>query len=232
MKGLINEYFPSEDNPFEEINSLNESSLNFRIRCKTIYKSQIRSFGTSSKVFDAIVCDLSGEIKVVAFNEDVDRLYNSVTLNQLITIQNGKIQRTNEVYRSPYSLYEIRLISTSTIDPYVNHTFNPIMKITKVELREISQKLHGVNNDVEGVVIMDRGIVTTTSPMTGTTMIRRSFKIKDETNAVNVTIWNDKNDNIPEDLMNRTVRIPNGKTNHYNDYVSINVSGQTIIEYY
>ncbi|CAM4851171.1 unnamed protein product, partial [Rotaria magnacalcarata] len=44
---------------------------------------------------------------------------------------------------------------------------------------------------------MDRGIVTTTSPMTGTTMIRRSFKIKDETNAVNVTIWNDKNDNIP-----------------------------------
>ncbi|CAF4452380.1 unnamed protein product, partial [Rotaria magnacalcarata] len=85
---------------------------------------------------------------------------------------------------------------------------------------------------VEGVVIMDRGIVTTTSPMTGTTMIRRSFKIKDETNAVNVTIWNDKNDNIPEDLMNRTVRIRNGKTNHYNDYVSINVSGQTIIEYY
>ncbi|CAM4842150.1 unnamed protein product, partial [Rotaria magnacalcarata] len=145
IQRLINEYFPSEDNPFEEINSLNESSLNFRIRCKTIYKSQIRSFGTSSKVFDAIVCDLSDEIKVVAFNEDVDRLYNSMTLNQLITIQNGKIQRANEIYRSPYSLYEIRLISTSTIDPYVNHTFNPIMKIIKVELRQIPQKLHGVN---------------------------------------------------------------------------------------
>ncbi|CAF2139242.1 unnamed protein product [Rotaria magnacalcarata] len=145
IQRLISECFPSEDNPFEEINSLNESSLNFRIRCKTIYKSQIRSFGTSSKVFDAIVCDLSGEIKVVAFNEDVDRLYNSMTLNQLITIQNGKIQRANEIYRSPYSLYEIRLISTSTIDPYVNHTFNPIMKIIKVELRQIPQKLHGVN---------------------------------------------------------------------------------------
>ncbi|CAF4995878.1 unnamed protein product, partial [Rotaria magnacalcarata] len=122
----------------------------FRIRCKTIYKSQIRSFGTSSKVFDAIVCDLSDEIKVVAFNEDVDRLYNSMTLNQLITIQNGKIQRANEIYRSPYSLYEIRLISTSTIDPYVNHTFNPIMKIIKVELRQIPQKLHGVNVGLSG----------------------------------------------------------------------------------
>lgn len=46
--------------------------------------------------------------------------------------------------------------------------------------------------DTEGVVIMDRGIVTTVSETTGANLRRRMIKIKDETNSINVTIWNDK----------------------------------------
>jgi hypothetical protein len=43
----------------------------------------IRYFGNNSKVFDAIVCDYSGEIKLVAFNEEVDRFYNIINVNQV-----------------------------------------------------------------------------------------------------------------------------------------------------
>ncbi len=34
-------------------------------------------------MFDAIVCDYSGEIKVIGFNEEVDRLYNTLIVNQV-----------------------------------------------------------------------------------------------------------------------------------------------------
>ena len=47
------------------------------------YRSRIRHFGINNKVFDGIVCDMNAEIKVVAFNEEVDRLYNLMNLNQV-----------------------------------------------------------------------------------------------------------------------------------------------------
>ncbi|CAF4395330.1 unnamed protein product, partial [Rotaria sp. Silwood2] len=84
IQHLIIQYFSSEGNSFQAIEALNENFLNFRIRSKIIYKSPIRFFGTSGKVFDAIVCDFTGEIKIVAFNEDVDRLYNNMIVHQVI----------------------------------------------------------------------------------------------------------------------------------------------------
>ena len=56
----------------------------FRIRCKIIRKSVVRLFGMENKVFDAIVCDRSGEIKLVAFNEQVDLFYEMIAVNKVI----------------------------------------------------------------------------------------------------------------------------------------------------
>lgn len=55
----------------------------FRIRCKVINISPIRFFGDRNQVFDAIVCDSNGEIKIVAFNDEVNRLYININLNQV-----------------------------------------------------------------------------------------------------------------------------------------------------
>jgi hypothetical protein len=40
-------------------------------------------FGTNSKVFDALICDDTGEIKLVAFNDEVDKFYNSINVNEV-----------------------------------------------------------------------------------------------------------------------------------------------------
>ncbi|CAF1471137.1 unnamed protein product, partial [Rotaria sordida] len=91
-----------------------------------------------------------------------------------------------------------------------------MMKITKKELRDIPQSLHGSHVDVEGIVIMNRGLITSTSQYTGESLRGRSFKIKDETAAINITIWNEKADEVSEQVINKKVRIRNGKINHYN----------------
>lgn len=49
-----------------------------------IHLSTIKSFGTNRKVFDAIVCDLNSEIKVVVFDEEVERLYHMMIVKQVI----------------------------------------------------------------------------------------------------------------------------------------------------
>ena len=46
--------------------------------------------------------------------------------------------------------------------------------------------------DIEGEIIMDRGLSVTIGPNTGTELRRRLLKIKDETGIINITIWNRK----------------------------------------
>jgi len=45
--------------------------------------SAIRKFDVDKKVFDAIICDVDDEIKVVGFNEAVDEFYSKFGLNQV-----------------------------------------------------------------------------------------------------------------------------------------------------
>ncbi|CAF4154595.1 unnamed protein product [Adineta steineri] len=222
----IDRYFPTIGNSFESIENLNEYSSNFLIRGKVIYISSIRYFGTNNKVFDGIICDLTSEIKVVGFNEQVDRLYNHMK----ITIENGQVQKTNENFRTPYSMFEIRLTNNTNIQSYISSGFAPNIKITKTDIRNISELLNGMNVDVEGQIIFDNNVSTTVGGNNGMQLRRRSLKIKDQTGTVNITVWNNKNDEFPENVMNKNIRIRNGRINHFNDFVSINISERTIIQ--
>jgi hypothetical protein len=53
------------------------------------------------------------------------------------------VQIANDKFRSPYSPYEIRLLSTSIIEPYKCTNFKPTMNITKQKIIQIPQSLHG-----------------------------------------------------------------------------------------
>jgi len=48
-----------------------------------------------------------------------------------------------EKYKSPYSLYQMNLISTTEIEPYRSTCFKPIMRINKQQIRNLTQALHG-----------------------------------------------------------------------------------------
>ncbi|CAF1677680.1 unnamed protein product [Rotaria magnacalcarata] len=205
----VYKYFPilSRANQFEIIN-------NFRIRCKTIYKSSIRYVGTYEKVFDAIVCDSSGETKVVAFNDDVDKFFNMMTMKETITIENGNIRIARKQFRSPHSIYEIRLLSTSKIKSYKCVSFNPIMLTKTQSIENLLYLVHGSSIDIEGAIIIDSGLSTRVCEFTGTIFRTRRLQIKDETGIANIIIWNDKIEEIPDSIVNKNIRIRNAKLNH------------------
>ncbi|CAF2160488.1 unnamed protein product [Rotaria magnacalcarata] len=188
----IDDYFIDDINSFQLIRDLNENLSKFCIRCKIIYISPIRYFVTNNKVFDAIVCDSDDEIKVVGFNDEVERIYHLMLLNKTIIIENGRIQKSNENYRTAYSLFEIRLVSNTNIQLYKSNIFNPNIKITKRTIHDITQLANGSSVGTEGQIINDNGVSTTTSQTDGSTFQRRSIKIQDETGKINITIWNKK----------------------------------------
>ncbi|CAM4840016.1 unnamed protein product, partial [Rotaria magnacalcarata] len=137
-------------------------------------------------------------------------------LNKTIIIENGRIQKSNENYRTAYSLFDIRLVSNTNVQLYKSNIFNPNIKITKRTIHDITQLANDSNVDTEGQIIKDNGVSTTTSQTNGSTFQRRSIKIQDETGKINITIWNKKNEEIPDNVINQHIRIRNGKINVYN----------------
>ncbi|CAF1490885.1 unnamed protein product [Rotaria sordida] len=76
--------------------------------------------------------------------------------------------------------------------------------------------------NTEGEIISDKGVSITKSEINEAILRRRSFKVQDETGIINIIIWNNKNEEIPENVINKHIRIRNGRVNVYNG--SINAS--------
>jgi len=49
-----------------------------------IQKSSIRLFSSNGKALEAAVIDETGELKIVAFNEQLERFYNNLQINKVI----------------------------------------------------------------------------------------------------------------------------------------------------
>ncbi|CAF4204001.1 unnamed protein product [Rotaria socialis] len=137
VQTFIYDFFPVTNNIYTDIADIDRNTT------QIIIKSALRHFSTNGKVFDALVSDLSGEIKTVAFNDEADRFNNIIVLNQIISIQNGDVRIANENFTSPYSLYELRLTPTTIINTYKSISFNPVILIRKQDIRNIHSILHG-----------------------------------------------------------------------------------------
>ncbi|CAF2073335.1 unnamed protein product [Rotaria magnacalcarata] len=215
-KASIYKYFtvlPSAKK-FKQINNLNQNIKDFHIRCKTIYKTAIQYIGSNEKLFYATICDSSSEIKVVAFNEEVDSFYNIMITNETITIENGDVRIASEKFRSPYSIYEIRLISSTKIKSYKCISFNPIMITKNQPIQNLFYIVHGSSVDIEGTIIMDRGVSTRICNSSGTIIRNRTLQMKDETAIIYIIIWNDKIEELPDSILHQNIRIRNAKLNH------------------
>ncbi|CAF1282440.1 unnamed protein product [Adineta steineri] len=103
-------------------------SFSFQIRCKVISISTVQNFG-ANKVIDGIVCDKSGEIKIVAFHEQANRALQNMKINEKLT--------SNLKYRSPFSKNEIHIYPSTTIQKYESTVFDPLIQIKPNPLREI-----------------------------------------------------------------------------------------------
>ncbi|CAM4763208.1 unnamed protein product [Rotaria magnacalcarata] len=136
-----------------------------------------------------------------------------------------------QVINNAFDEYTLPIRETYGID----QGLESILGKAKVQVRKIAVGLHAVslaaaifdqliNDDslpgyydknVEGVVLYDNGITTNISHSNGQSYSRRSLKIKDDTGTINITIWNEKIVEVPEQVVNKTIRMRNGKINHY-----------------
>ncbi|CAF4515095.1 unnamed protein product, partial [Rotaria socialis] len=103
---------------------------------------------------------------------------------------------------------------TCLIKLLISHS-ESILTTSNTNANEVNNEPTKLVQNVEGVVLFDNDITTNISHSNGQSYSRRSLKIKDDTGTINITIWNEKIAEVPEQVVNKTIRMRNGKINHY-----------------
>ncbi|CAL8238089.1 unnamed protein product [Merluccius merluccius] len=113
------------------------------IKARVTNKSQIRTWSNSrgdGKLFSIDVIDESGEIKITAFNNEVDKFFPLVENDQVYCISKATIKMANKKYSTLKNDYEISLHSNTTIVPCGDSEGVPTLSCDFVPIAELENR--------------------------------------------------------------------------------------------
>ncbi|KAH9293489.1 hypothetical protein KI387_041305, partial [Taxus chinensis] len=166
------------------------------VRGRTTSKSNIRSFSTSrgiGKVFSFDIIDKDEEqIRIVCFNEQVDRHYDIIRVGNVYTISNGKLRKADKKFNNLPSEYEILLNGMSKVEASsLDDGSIPFNKFHFVLLGEITNLEANIMIDVIGIARFVSDLQTLFRK-DGSELKKRTIQITDTSNyAIDVTLWGD-----------------------------------------
>ncbi|XP_061606709.1 replication protein A 70 kDa DNA-binding subunit-like isoform X2 [Phyllopteryx taeniolatus] len=168
---------------------------NWTVRARVTNKSDIRNWSNSrgeGKVFSFEVLDESGEIRITAFNSEVDKFFSLVEQNKVYLISKGSLKVANKQYTSLKNDYEITLGANSCIVPCEDSQGVPTVHCDFVPISQLEGKDLEAIIDVIGVCeeAEDVSLITTKA---GKQLTKRALVLSDSSGKmVTLTLWGDQ----------------------------------------
>ncbi|KAM9782419.1 replication protein A 70 kDa DNA-binding subunit-like isoform 1-T1 [Syngnathus typhle] len=168
---------------------------NWTIKARVINKSDIRNWSNArgeGKVFDFEVVDETGEIKITAFNEEVDKFFSLVEQDRVYLISKGTVKLANKQFTSLKNDYAITLSASSRIVPCDDDRGVPNLLCQFVPISQLEDKDPDAVVDVIGVCeeAEDVSLITTKA---GKQLSKRALTLTDSSGKmVTLTLWGDQ----------------------------------------
>lgn len=128
------------------IKDLNPYQNKYTVQGRVMKKSDKKTWSNSrgqGQVFDFIIQDASGDIKVTAFNDEVDRFFDLIKEGEIFYLSNAKIQPVRKPeYNNTKHTYELSLMSHSIIEACKDKNSNqaiPSIEYNFVKIKDIQQ---------------------------------------------------------------------------------------------
>ncbi|XP_061787283.2 replication protein A 70 kDa DNA-binding subunit-like isoform X1 [Nerophis lumbriciformis] len=199
------------------IENLNPYVSNWTVRARVTSKSNIRHWSNSrgeGSVFSFEIVDESGEIKITAFNNEVDKFFPLVEPNQVYLISKGSLKVANKQYNTLNNNYEMTLNANSLIVPCQDGQGVPTVRCDFVPIAQLENTHADTIVDVIGVC-EEVGDVSVINTKAGRQTQKRELALIDSSEKrVTLTLWGDEAQTF-EALSNPVVAIKGARLSDF-----------------
>ncbi|XP_017771674.1 PREDICTED: replication protein A 70 kDa DNA-binding subunit [Nicrophorus vespilloides] len=203
------------------------------IKARVTNKSNIRTWKNAKgegSLFSFDLLDESGEIRVTAFKESVDKYYDIIQVDKVYYISKCMTKMANKQYSSLKNDYELTLTNDSVVQECEEETDIPTTKYDFVTIDKLANMEVGTIVDCIGIVKQASDVQTFTAKSSGRELKKRELIIVDPSKAsVSVTLWGDTAENYDYTLP--VVVIKGGKIGEFGGGKNLAVSMNGFLKY-
>ncbi|KAJ8276045.1 hypothetical protein COCON_G00077970 [Conger conger] len=177
------------------IASLNPYQSKWTIRARITNKSGIRTWSNSrgdGKLFSMEIVDETGEIRVTAFNQEVDKFFSLIEAGKVYYISKGTLKIANKQYTSVKNDYEMTMNGETTVIPCDDAQDVPMVQCDFVSIADLETRDKDAILDVIGVCksVDEVSKITTKN---NREVSKRAINLMDASGKmVTVTLWGDE----------------------------------------
>ncbi|XP_042354869.1 replication protein A 70 kDa DNA-binding subunit-like [Plectropomus leopardus] len=186
---------PGSSTKVMPIATLNPYISRWTIKARVTTKSNIRNWSNSrgeGKLFSFEIVDESGEIRITAFNNEVDKFFPLVEQGKVYYITKGTLKPANKQYTTLKNDYEMTLHAQSSIIPCDDTEGVPTVLCDFVPISELENRDKDAIVDVIGVC-KDAEDVFRITTKTSREVSKRALNLIDTTGkVVTVTLWGEE----------------------------------------
>lgn len=184
----------------------------------------------SGKLFNFDIKDQSGEIRVTAFRDLVDKFFDIVEIDEVYSISKSQVKISNKLYSNLEHNYEITLTDETVLTKCLEASSSEDYPSIEFNFKNISEILELSKHDnIDTICICQEvgEIEEFTAKSNGRDYKKRIIKLFDESGNIDMVLWNENAEKDYDDA--RIVLIRGGKVSTFNDEKYIAISGNTII---
>lgn len=215
------------------ISSLNPYQNKWSIRVRVTNKSAIRTYSNAKgegKLFNVDLIDNTGEIRASGFNDQCDKFYDLLQIDNVYYISRAALKTANKQYSKLDNDYEMTFTNETVIEPCHEPVDNiPHMNLSLMSLSELPNKSANDLVDVLGVVKSSGDVTTIVAKATNREIKKRDLHLVDNSNcSVTCTLWGKQAEEF-DSSDNPVLLLKGAKVGEFNGR-TLSVAGSTLMQ--
>ncbi|RNA32148.1 replication A 70 kDa DNA-binding subunit [Brachionus plicatilis] len=215
------------------ISSLNPYQNKWAIKARVTNKSNIRTYSNArgeGKLFNVELIDNTGEIRANGFNDQVDKFYEMLQIDQVYYISKATLKTANKQYCRLDNDYEMTFNNETVIQPCDETDNLPRINLNLAKISDISN--HAANDfvDVIGVVKSVGDCMTIVTKSTNKELKKRELSIVDNSEcAITATLWGKQAEDYDSSDSFPVILLKGAKVGDYNGR-TLSVTSTTVVQ--